>query len=130
LIPYRAANGRNDLLEPFRWKHTRVDRLPAGWFLGQSGDIKIAIGREHEGARNRRRRHHQRVHAPAFPGELKPLLDAEPMLLVDHCQPEVAEDYAFLHQRMGAKDEWNRAIGKTAEDLLARLAALAPSQKR
>jgi hypothetical protein len=52
------------------------------------------------------------------------------MLLVDHCQPEVAEDDAFLHQRMGAKDEWNRAIGKTAENLLARLAALAPSQKR
>jgi hypothetical protein len=70
------------------------------------------------------------VHAPAFPGKLKPLLDAKPMLLVDHGQPEVVEDYAFLHQRMGAKDEWNRAIGKTAEDFLARLAALASSQKR
>ena len=79
-----------------------TDRLSARRFLGQARDIDVAIGCHHQGARDRRRGHHQEIDASALVGESHALLDAETVLLVHDGEAQVAEFHVFLNQGMGA----------------------------
>ena len=49
------------------------------------------------------------------------LMDAKAVLLVNDRQPEIREDHAFLHQGMGANDNFG-AVGNLGKCLAARLA--------
>ena len=79
-----------------------ADRLPAGGLLGEPADLHLAPLRQQQRARDRRRGHHQHVGPLALGAEQQPLIDAEPVLLVDHRQRQVAILHALLEQRMGA----------------------------
>ena len=56
-----AADRFGHLADPLERKGAGVDRLPAGRLLGELGDVEVAIGRQHQGARDRRGGHHQQV---------------------------------------------------------------------
>ena len=58
------------------------DRLAVRRRRGDLGDREVAVNRQREGARDRRRGHVEDVRAPSL-GERRPLLDAEAVLLVD-----------------------------------------------
>ena len=77
------------------------DRTPAGRHVAQLGDVEIAVQPERERARDRRRRHVQRVR-PVRLGEAGALLDAEAVLLVDHRHEQTVELDPALEQRVRA----------------------------
>ena len=60
-----------------------------------------------------------RQHVDDLPQGLQPLLhlDAEPLLLVDHHQPEVVEPHVGLGQPVRADDDVDRAFFEPADDL-------------
>ena len=67
--------------------------------LAERRDLEVAEHRHRHGPRDRRRGHHEQVRRPVGLGAQRvPLLDAEPVLLVDDDQPEVGE----LHLAPGA----------------------------
>ena len=78
------------------------DRLAArGEFIEQA-DVEVAVGRHGQGARNGGSGHDEHVgRRGGFGPQLRPLLDSEPVLLVDDGQAELAENHARLDQRMG-----------------------------
>ena len=113
-----AADGFGHLADALEREGAGVDRLPAGRLLGELGDVEVAVGRQHQGARDRRRGHHQQVDRLALGGERHALVDAEAVLLVDHGQRQVGELDVLLHQRMRADHELDRAVGQALQRLL------------
>ena len=83
---------------------SRDDRLAVGGRLRDLGHSEVAVDRERERARDRRRGHVQDVWTSSF-GECAPLLDAEPMLFVDDGDGEVPQFHALLDQRMRTDDD-------------------------
>jgi hypothetical protein len=98
------------------------DRLAAGRFFGQLGDIHVAEGRQDQRTRNRGRGHHQHVRRGALGRQPQPLVNAEPVLLVDHSQGEVPVHHRFLEQGVGADHDLGLSIGDALEQLGAFLA--------
>ena len=97
-----------------------LDRGPAGRELGERRDLEVAEHGHRDGARDRRRGHHQDVGRRArLVGERGPLLDAEPVLLVDDDQAEVGEGDLLLEQRVGADHDAGLAAGGPQHRLLA-----------
>jgi hypothetical protein len=89
------------------WDDVRRDRRSPGRQLGEGGHVEVTEDRHSHGARDRRRGHHEHVR-PAVPrlvAQRVPLLDAEPVLLVDDDQPEVGELHPVLQQRVRADDD-------------------------
>ena len=90
--------------------------------LGQEGGVQIAVQREGEAARDRRRRHREQVRrarptASAQPGALR---DAEAVLLVGDHQPEPRDVYAGGEQRLRPDEERHPTRGRVAQDRRAR----------
>ena len=88
--------------------HTGGDGLTAPRQLPQRRRLQVAVDGERNRARDRRRGHHQQMRRDAafcLGAQLIPLLDAEPVLLVDHHHAELMELDRFLNQRMGADDD-------------------------
>ena len=98
----RAAEPRDDLVEPLDRQGAGVDRLAPGRLLAQRGDVHVAEIGQHQRARDRRRGHHQQIDRLALAGERQALVHAEAMLLVDHREAEIGEIDALLEQRMRA----------------------------
>ena len=97
-----------------------ADRRPhlatPGRPLAQCRHIQVAIERECERTRDRRRGEEQDVGRRALGDEGGALLHAEPVLLVDHHQAELPERDRLLQQRMRAENDACR----TGRDALAR----------
>ena len=70
---------------------------------------------ERQGARDRRRGHHQDVGGAALGAEVHALADAEAVLLVDDGQAEVAEGDVLLEERVGADEDGGLAGGERRE---------------
>ncbi len=124
------ADAVDDLVEPVERHGARIDRLAAGGLFGEPRDVHVAVVGEHQRARDRRRGHHQHIGGAALGGEREALVDAEPVLLVDDDQREVAELDAGLEQGMRAEQEIDRAVGQPGDDGIALLAALATGEHR
>jgi hypothetical protein len=106
-----------DLVAPrFRFRD-RLDRIASRRHLAHHRDIEIAVGGEGQCPRDRRRRHHQDVGMLPLLAQVRPLHDAEPVLLVDHHQPELAKAHRILDQGMGADDEVERSARELRLDL-------------
>ena len=88
----RACDAGNDLVEAFERHGARRDRLPPGRLLVEPRHVHVAIAGEQQGARDRRRRHHQQLGAAARALGLhrQALMHAEAMLLVDDHEAEIA----------------------------------------
>ena len=126
-----AAQPRHNLIHAVQRQHARIDRKPPGGFLGELGDIHIAIDRQRQRARNGRCRHDQKVRgASRLRLQGKPLMHAEAMLLVDHHKAKVLELNAFLKQRMGADQNINPARRKALQNILPLLALFAARENR
>ena len=121
--PVGARAGRDGLREARRRPRSsaldrqdaRIDRLAPRRLLAQGGDVHVAEIGEHQRARDRRRRHHQKVDGLALGGERQALADAEPVLLVDHREPEIGEGDALLKQRMRADGDVDRSVRQRGE---------------
>ncbi len=124
----RAADRGNDLLDAPDRKRAGVDRLAARRLLGQAGRLHVAERGQQQRARNRRRRHDQRVDAAPLGGERQALVHAEAVLLVDHRQHQVLEFHVLLEQRVGADDDRDRAVREAREHRLAGRALVAAGQ--
>ena len=118
-----AADRRDDFLHPPERNDAGVDRQAAGGLLAQLGNVHVAEKRKHQCARDRSRGQHQDVDRRALLGERQPLVDAEPVLLVDHGQREILEHHLLLEQRVRADQDVEVAAGEPLEDI----GALAPA---
>ena len=109
-----------------------LDRLAARRLLGELRDIHVAIDGQRQGARNRRRRHHQQVGDAARLGlKRQPLMHAEAVLLVDDHEAQVVEGDVLLEQRMGADENVDLARRQRVRGSSSRgCALLAPGQQR
>ncbi len=95
----RGCSGAHDM---------RRDRKPARRQLGQDGHLDVAEHGHRDGARDGRGRHDEDVRprpVQRLGRERRPLLDAEPVLLVDDDEPEVAEGDGVLEQGVRADDD-------------------------
>ncbi len=97
----------------------RIGCRPGG-LLGEPADRHLAPLREQQRARDRRRGHHQHVGPLALAAEQEPLIDAEPVLLVDDGQREVAILDRLLEQRMRADHDGDAAAREPGEHVAAR----------
>jgi hypothetical protein len=100
-----GTNALDQVAKTIERQRHRLDRFAAGGFFREARHVHVAESGEHERARDRRRRHHQHVGSIPFSGQRKPLMDTEPVLLVDDGKHQVLERDAFLKQRMRADDD-------------------------
>ena len=122
-----AADAVAHLADALQRNGARVDRQPAGRLLGELGDVEVAIGRQHQGARDGRRRHDQEIDGMALGGQRHALVHAEAMLLVDDSQCQVGEFDFLLDQSMGADHELQRDGGRNPSEALAHVRAMLPN---
>ena len=106
----RAALGR-----PCARPASAIGRRPAG-SSSRTDDVEVAVVRERERPRDRRGGHDQHVRVAALALQRHPLVQAEPMLLVDDGEREVGEAHRLLHQRVRADHEVHRPVGDALED--------------
>ena len=78
------------------------DRLPSRRELVEHRNVEVAVVRERQRPRDRRRRHDEDVRRDALLLEGDALVNTETVLLVHHGERQVAEGDAFLHQRVGS----------------------------
>ncbi len=126
----RAADGFDHLAGSLQRYRARVDRRAARRLLAQFRDLHVAEIGDDQGARNRRRGHHQHVDGAALARQRQPLVHAEAVLLVDHREREIAKLDAFLEQRMGAHEQIDSSGVKRIEQLVALGAAFAAGEYR
>ena len=110
------------------WRTSRA----SGWSCGsacappglprETADRHLAPLREQQRAGDRRGGHHQHVRPRALTAELQPLLHAEPVLLVDHGQTEVA----IRSPRLGTARESRSPAGTYPEPDALRARPAAP----
>ena len=93
------------------------DRLAVRRRLGDLAHREVAVDRQRERARDRRRGHVQHVRR-AILGERRALLDAEPVLLVDDGDGEIGELDVALDQRVRADGDLRDAVRDLVADLL------------
>lgn len=79
--------------------------MPSSRPLVERADVQIAVNRECERTRYRRRAHEKDVRALALRGKQGAMLYAEPVLLVNQRKSKPAKRRAFLNERMRADDE-------------------------
>ena len=124
-----AAGGIDHLADALERNGAGVDRLAAGRLLGELRDIEVAVGRQHQRARDGRGRHDQKIDGLRLGGERHALVHAEAMLLVDHGEREIGELDFLLDQRVRADDELDRTIGQALHRLLLLLLPVAAGQQ-
>ena len=125
--------GPVQVVGPFRGRHhVRGDRRPAGRQLAEGGDLEVAEHRHRHRPRDRRRGHHQHVRPGAgrLLAQRVPLLDAEPVLLVDDDQAKVGELDLVLEQGVGADHDPGVAGEHVAQRAAARPHAGRAGQQR
>ena len=93
------------------------DRLAVRGRLRDLAHGQVAVDRQRERARDRRRGHVQHVRASALRERLS-LLDAEPVLLVDDGDREIGELDVALDQRMCADRDLRGTVRELGTDLL------------
>lgn len=82
------------------------DRGPPGRELVQDGGLQVAEDGHGDRARDGRGGHDEEVRRLlALAAQGVPLLDAEPVLFVDHDQPQIVELHLVLDQRVRADDD-------------------------
>ena len=115
LPPDDVVGGR-----PFelRADHRGLDRLAAGGELVEDGHVEVAVVGQRERPRDGCRGHYQNVRRRPFALERHALMDAEPVLLVDHGEREIAERDTLLHERVRPDDEVDLARGDPLQDAL------------
>ena len=124
----RALDRIDHFAEPLQRQRAGIDFLPAGRLLAQFGDIHVAEIGQHQRARDRRRRQHQKIDRLALARERQPLMHAETVLLVDNGERQIVEGDIFLKQRVRADDKVDIAGGERRKDLRALAAALAAGE--
>ena len=117
------------LVQPRRRHHHRLDRLPPRRHFVQLGHFHFAIIGQRQRAWDRRSRHHQQMRRlRSLVGQHHPLRHAEPMLFIDHRQPQRLILHLLLKYRVGADQYVDAAIGQPHQRRLAHLALVAPGQ--
>ena len=91
--------------------HEGAHRRASGRHLVEQGNIEVAVKRERQRARDRRRRHDEHVRARGPGGQLGPLADAEFVLLVDHDQRRPPHGFGREKQGVRADDDAGRGPG-------------------
>ncbi len=119
-----------DLLAPRLRLGDGLDRKSARRHLAHDRHIEIAVGRECERPRDRRRGHHQHVGMLPLRSQRRALQDAEAMLLVDDDKSKLPEADRILDQRMRADDHVERAAGELRLHLAALLCGRRPGEDR
>ena len=101
----------------------RRDRRAARRLLVERRDVEVAVERQGEGARDRRRGHDEEVRARPRRIRLcrdrRPLRDAEAVLLVDHDEAEAPELHGVLEERVRPDEHVDAAAGERVEELRA-----------
>jgi hypothetical protein len=95
--------------------HRRHRRTPSR-HRTQLGLVEVAVDEHRRGARDGRRGHHEHVGLVAETLQHGALLDAEPVLLVDHDEAEVRERRVAVQQRVGSHDDVDVAGMQSSRD--------------
>ena len=102
-----ARNSGDHFVEPFERNGAGRDRFPSRRLFVEPRYVHVAVAREEERARDRRRGHDQKLGAVAcaLGLEREPLMHAEAVLLVDDDEAEVLERDLLLEQRVRADQD-------------------------
>ena len=92
------------------------DRRAARRQLAQLGPVEVAVDEHRRGARDRRRGHDEHVGLVALAAQQLALLDAEPVLLVDHDDPRSRELARLVDQRVRADEDVDRPRAQALGD--------------
>ena len=122
VVGRRTLGGRAD--------RARGDRPSALRELVEHHHVEVAVVRERERPRDRGRGHDQHVGLAALALQRRALVQAEPVLLVDHGETQVGERHRLLHEGVGADDEVDAAVGDGVDDPLSILARDRGAQQR
>ena len=123
-----AGERVDDLVEAILGDDARLDRFAAGRHLVEAADVHLAVLRQRQRARDRRRGHREEVRAAALFLEEHALGDAEAMLLVDDDEAEIAVADRFLEDGVGADQDVDRAVGEAHQRRLAPPPLVAPGE--
>src|SRR6267378_366468 len=100
--------------------HARDDGRAAGREFIENGNVEVAVEGEREGARDGRRRQHEKMRRAAMRGgfihQALALEDAEAMLLVNGDEAEAGEFDVVFDERVGTDDELRLAGANAIED--------------
>ena len=108
---------------------TRRHREPPGRHLAQLAEVDVAVQRQRQRARDGGRCHGKKVrHVTGFLSQSLPLRNAEAVLLVDNCEPEVLHHHVVLDQRVRAHDQRIMACRKRLDHLASRLGSRAADE--
>ncbi len=92
----RALDRVDDFGKPLERQRAGIDRLTTGRLFAQFRDVHVAEIGQHQRARDRRRREHQKIDRLAFARQREALMHAEAVLLVDNGERKIVEGDVFL----------------------------------
>ena len=87
----RARHRLDHFAKTIQRHRAGIDLLPAGGLFAQFRNVHVAEISQHQRARDRRRREHQKIDRLALARQREPLMHAEAMLLVDDRQSQIGE---------------------------------------
>ena len=88
----------------------RLDRLASRRHGIDGRDFEVAVDREGEGARDRRRGHHEEMRIRALLAQFRALEDAEAVLLIDHGEAKARDFDARFEEGVRADEDVRAAV--------------------
>ncbi len=99
-----------------RGQNMRGNRLAACGHFIHDGEVEVAVDGQCQRARDGSGGHHQQVRMGAFAAQRGALFDAETMLFVNDGQLQVCKRDRVFDQRVGADDDFDRAVRQSLAD--------------
>ena len=106
-----------DLVDLSRGAAERLDGLSPGRQVLDGARVQVAEHRQHQRARDRRRRHHQAVRVTPLLPQLRTLHHPELVLLVHHEEREVPELDVLLDERVRSEEDVHLAPCRPLADV-------------
>ena len=110
-----GAQAGHDLLHPVGGNQGGADGFAPGRLFIQHRHVHIAILREGQRPRDRRRGHDQNIDGLPFFAKLKPLAHPKAVLFIHHRKAQIAKGDIGLKHRMGAHKDLDRAAFQRAQ---------------
>ena len=115
----RLADGAVSQVAARLGEHTRRNARPRNRPMADDARVQVAVDRERQRARDRRRRHDQQVGTRALGAQGIALPHTNTVLLVDDDKRQMLERHIIRKDRMGTKEDVELARFQLRMDLLA-----------
>ena len=115
----RLADGAVGQVAARLGEHARRDARPRNRSMADDARVQVAVDRERQRARNRRGRHNEQVGTRALGAQGIALAHTKAVLFVDDDKRQMLKRYVVRKDRVGSKEDVERARFQLRMDLLA-----------